>query len=332
MEFVNSAWILLGMFIIITISKVLEAEWSYKLKISLLTSIGGTLYFAIRFIILIDIAFNLWPLIFCVICCLFIYYGGKTVAFKTTTGVFSRITRKPIGHMNAGSFNWADPIFEKVTTSINGASNKSADLQELRIEIAETPLMQTKTRGIQVKIKKITFMLELTGDIAELFRIEGGAETIRERIVEYIDEFFLEKIGHTLPESLDQDKAKTIRVLAKKLKKEVNHFSAKNKYPYEIVSEVIIADTELEVKYYEVLAKKEFATLEADAQDVDANRLRERLLSLGSNLLPNSNEEERLKAALIALKITPQEIKKNIIGVSSEISILMKELVGILKH
>jgi hypothetical protein len=330
-NFTTNAWILLGIFIVMLILKLILPIISYLGKISLWIALLGAIYFARIFVNLLntDTDLNLWPLISCILCCIYIIKGGKTVAYKTTTGVFSKITRKPVGYMNAGSLNWACPIFEIVTISVNGVPGTSADLQELKVLIAETPLMQTATRGIQAKVKKISFMLKLDGNIAELFNVEGGAKTIRKRIVEFADEFFLDKISHITPEDLDQNKAKIIKKLAADLQREMNEFCKKNHYPYNVSSQVIIGDTELEPEYYKVLAKKEFASLEQDALDIDATRLKARLLDLGTSLLPTGTENERLKAAMVALKITPKTIEEKSYGVSPEISELMKELAGI---
>lgn len=330
MEFVTCGWIIFAMFMVILLSKLLAPELSYEIRSSLIVSIIGAIFFAHRFISNIDDNFNLWPLICCVICCIYIYNGGKTVAFKTVSGVFSTITKKPVGTMYEGT-NWADPIFEVVTISPDGIPNKSADLQELHIKILETPLMQTKTRGIQAKVKNISFMLHLTDEIRELLKIEGGAKTIRERIVENIEEFFLEQISQLSPEDLDQDKMNTIHKLANDLKKETNKFCEKNNYPYEIIGNVIIADTELEAKYYEVLAKEEFARHEQKAKDLEAVKLRERIAKFGKHNLPNGTEKEQTDYALIALGIVKKDIQERKYAIDSELVKLAKDIADHLK-
>jgi hypothetical protein len=327
MEFVNNSWILFGMFVGLTLFKLLAPETSFKLKTSLVIASVGIAWFGLKFINGIDNNFNLWPLIYCILCSIYVYEGGKTVAYKTTTGVFSRRTGEPVGHMEAGSLNWADPFFEIVTVSVDGVPNISADLQELEIMIPETPLMQTATRGIQAKVKKISFMLELHGDIKELFRIEGGAETIKERIVDFIEEFFLKKISHLSPLVLDQDKAQTIETLCDELKHEVNSvFCLSNRYPYRITKDVIIADTELEAKYYETLARKEFTRLEQEAKDIEAKSLRERIAEFGQHNLPTGTPKEQTDYALIALGIVKKDIKENKYAVDSDLVQLAKDI------
>lgn len=332
-NFIISTGITLVIAIIISLLKVFAPEESYKMRTSLVLGTLAIILFAIYFLILLSFQkwSAIWPIIYCLLYCLYIYEGSKSVALKTATGVVSKVTNEFVGYIGAG-LHWADPIFEIVTISVDGVPNKSADLQKLTVEISETPLMQTATRGIQVRIKRINFMLELiASNIQELFNIEGGSETIRERIVEYIDEFFLEKISKLAPEKIDQNKAETIKKLAEELEEEVNEFCKKNNYPYQISSKVIIGDTELEAKYYEVLAKKEFMKLEQEALDVESEMIRKRLLDLGNNLLPTASENEKLKAAMVALKITPKTIEEKTFGVSPEISILAKELVDVFK-
>ncbi|HLP86654.1 MAG TPA: hypothetical protein VK153_02150 [Candidatus Paceibacterota bacterium] len=305
------------------------------MKTSLIIAICGAILFAARFIYLLIGEFNLWPLIFCVICCVFIYKGSKTVAFKTTTGVFSKITQKYVGHMDQGSLNWADPMFEVVTINVDGSPNISLDLQELKIEVLSTPDMHTKVRGIRAKVKNIVFMLEIIEDeMPYLFEIEGGGETIKKRILSFINLFFLDEIGKIDPVDLDEDKGEILKKLASRLKRSVNSFCKKNHYPYKIPNGSIatIGDTELETKYYEVLAKKEFTKLEQDGFDVEAERIRERLLTLGNALLPTATDNEKLKAAMVAIKITPKTIEEKTFGVNTEISALLKELADILKN
>jgi hypothetical protein len=328
MEFVHNSWIFLVFLAVIVYLKLKYPKKSFEMKASLIVAIMGTIIFATIFITSIEDNFNLWPLIYCLLFCYYIYAGGKKVAYKTTTGVFSKKSGEPIGHMNAGSFmNWADPIFEIVTVSVDGVPNKSADLQKLEIIIPETPLMQTSTRGIQAKVKKISFMLKLeAGKLFELLDIEGGAVTVKERIVEYIDEFFLKKISKKSPEDLDQDKENTIKTLAKNLKKEVNDFCNDNNYPYQITGDVIIADTELEAKYYEVLSKREFTKLEQEAKDVEAKKLRGRLAKFGKQILPNGTEKEQMDAAYIGLGIVKRDINENKIAVDPELIQLVKDI------
>ena len=331
MEFVTCGWILIILLGIITISKLIAPEESYQFKISLFVAIVGTIIFSVRFISSIENNFNLWPLIYCGICLFYIYSGGKTVSYKTVSGVFSKITKNPVGKMTSGT-GWADPIFEVVTISVDGIPNKSADLQSLKIKIIETPQMQTQTRGVQAKVKNITFMLKLKPDgLRDLLQIEGGTETVREIICEFIDEFFLEQISHIEAEILDQNKSKIIRTLSDELEKEVNHFCRKNDYPYEIVGTVIIGDTELDQKYYEILSRKEYARLEQEAKDLEAVSLRIRIKNLGSHILPSASEKEQIEAAMLSLGIIKKDIQERKYAVDPTLAQLALDIAKYLK-
>lgn len=326
MEFVYNAWWLLGLFIIITLAKVLLPKESFKIRLSLIIALGGLIFFGFRFVSNVADNFNLWPFISCVVYGIYIISGGKTIQAKTMSGVQSKFTKRFVGVMNAGT-DWADPFFEIVTVSVDGVPNKSADLQELEIIISETPFMRTNKPGILAKVKEISFMLELEDDkIFELLEIEGGATTVRGRIVKYIDEFFLEEISKKSPDDLDQDRKETIEKLVVALKVEVNKFCKKNKYPYEVVGDIIIADTELEAKYYEVLAKRVYAKLEQKAKDVEARSLMLRLSKFGKNSLPDASEKEQAEYALVALKIVTREIKENKFAIDPELAQLAKDI------
>lgn len=334
-SFIICTGIALALAIIITLFKLKMPEESYEWKTSLILGIIAILTFAIIFLIAIILenwsAF--WPIVYCLLFCFYIYKGAKSVPYKTATGVFSRITNELVGRIEAG-LNWADPIYEVITVSVDGTPNLTVDLQQLEIEIVETSEMHTSTRGIKAKVKNVIIMLEvIKEEIPQLFEIEGGTLTVRERITSYINFFFLDEIGKLKPVNLDKDKGETLKDLAEKLKRAVNEFCKKNEYPYEIPpdSVVTIGDTELETKYYEVLAKKEFTKLEQDGFDVEAKRIRTRLLNLGNHLLPTATENEKLKAAMVALKITPKTIEEKSYGVSTEVSVLLKELAEILK-
>lgn len=334
-SFIINTGIALVLAIIITLFKLKMPEESYKWKTSLILGIIAILGFAIIFLALVFIGSwsAFWPIIYCLLFCFYVYKGSKSVAYKTATGVFSRITNKLIGRIEAG-LRWADPIYEVVTVSVDGTPNLTVDLQQLEIEIVETQEMHTSTRGIKAKVRNVVMMLEvIKEEIPQLFEIEGGTLTVRERITSYINFFFLDEIGKINPVDLDEDKGNTLKVLAKKLRIAVNRFCRKNLYPYEIPkgSIVTIGDTELEAEYYKVLAKKEFMKLEQDALNVEAEMLKKRVLDLGNSLLPTATENEKLKAAMVALKITPKTIEEKTYGVSTEISVLLKELAEILK-
>jgi hypothetical protein len=340
MELINCVWILVTLLVIILISKILIPKESYKYYVSLVVVIVGVIYFLIRMFTLLSIALDpenefsfsfLAPGIALIICLIYIYFGGKSLKAKTSSCVVSNVTKEIVGIMNAGDLNWADPLFENVTIDVNGTPNKSIDLRSLRIEIEETPSIQTLKRGIQAKVKNIIIMLQITGDIRQVFNVEDGRTTMKKNILDYVEEFFLEKITHLDPEDLDQNKMDTIHYLRSELQSEVNKYCTENGYPYVISSTPIIGDTELDTKYYEALAKEAFAELDQRALDVEARRIKTRLLDLGKSLLPGSSENEQLKAAMVALKITPKSIEEKTYGASPEILELAKQLVAIIK-
>lgn len=326
-------WIMITLFGIIASFKFFLPEDSYEIKSSLWIAAIGAFIFAYRFYSSIGDNFSLWHLVFCIICCRYIMAGGKSLALKTASGVFSKVTKKSVGLMEAGSLNWADPLFEVVTISVDGVPNISIDLQKLEITIEETALMQTSTSGIQAKVKNLSFILKLTNidDIQRLLEIEGGVTTVRKRIIKYVGEIIMILISQLSPEDIDQDKNATIETLADEIELRVNAFCLLNDYPYSIINTVIIGDTELEQKYYEVLAKKEFTRLEQDGLDVEADRIKVRLIALGTSVLPTGTKDEQLKAAMIALKITPKTLEEKSFGVSPEVAILLKELAVLLK-
>lgn len=328
-ELLNTISLILGALIIIFVSKILIPKDSYEIRLSLIIAVLLAIYFVVSFINNL----NLIQFIAFLVCCFYVYRGGKELSLKTGTLVINRITKNPVGYIGAGT-NWIDPLFEMASVSVDGIPNKTIDLQELPIFIPETKLMQTSTRGIQAKVKEISFMLELYGEAKRLLEIEGGAGVVRDRIIKYVDEFFLKKISHTPPEDLDQNKHRLIDELARDLKNEVNKFCQKstNRYPYRITGDIIIGDTELEQRYYEVLARAEFAKLEEAGKNVEARMLKDRLLDLGNSLVPTGNDHEKLKAAMIALKIVPQSYEQKVFGFGPEISLVLKELAAILKN
>lgn len=333
-SFIICTGIFLVLAIIITLFKLFIPEESYVMRTSLILGIIAILSFAVIFLAFVFIGSRatFWPMLYCLLFCFYIYMGAKSVPFKTATAVFSRVTNLMVGRIGAG-LHWVDPLFERATTSVDGVPNQTIDLQELKIDIEESTEHHTATKGIKARVKKIVFMLKVTEDIPRLFDIEGGPETVRERVLGQINFILLDEIGQILPVTLDKDKGNTIKDLAKRLKDRVNQFCQDNDYPYEIPgnSEITIGDTELEAEYYKVLAKKEFMKLEQDALNVEAKMLKKRLLNLGNSLLPTATENEKLKAAMVALKITPKTIEEKTFGVSPEISVLMKELADILK-
>jgi hypothetical protein len=264
---------------------------------------------------------------------MFIYNGGKSLSYKTQTGVWDNITGKPIGVMKEGDLNWSDSVFTKTTTSVNGEPNVSADLQEIEIVIESTPDIQTKTRGVQAKVKEISFMLHLHGHIDRLFDIEGGRETILRRINKFTLQFFQDRVGQIEATTLDQDKGTQIRTLADQLKLEVNQFCRDNNYPFDIVNVVTIGDTELDPSYYAALAKKEIALLTQEALDVDANALLARIDKIGKALLKGTtySDADRLQAAQITLGIVKKDIQFKKFGVDPDTGVLLKAIAEILK-
>ena len=330
------SWILIGLFLIILLSKIVNPRKSYELKISLILGCIGTIIFSIQFLFFLTGKFHFWPIlfsiIFCYICLEYIKSGGKTVKFKTMTAVFSNINGEIIGKMYAGSLNWADPIFEKVTVSIDGIPNISADLQKLEIIIPQSDRMHTAEPGIQAKIRKINFMLVLdsAADIDLLFEIEGGSKTIRERIESCIEKFLIKSIGKIKPEDLDTDRGNILNCLGIDLGLEVNNF-CKDTYPYKVTDKVNIGDIELDEVYYTALSKEKLAKLEQKAKDAEAVSLKVRLKDLGDSLLPNGTPAEKLAAAQLTLGITKKDTKEIKFSTDGDTGDILKNIANIFK-
>lgn len=329
MDIINALWAMIVLFIAITIIKIWMPTTSYILKLSLVVAVIGAVYFAFFFIASLSTEENS-TVCFMFMCAwiFYIYKGGKSVALNTMSGVFSRINKQAVGTMKAGSLRWADPVFEVVTISVDGIPNKSADLQRFEMSMSETAMIQTKTRGVQAKVKTISMMLELAPNgIQDILIIEGGLETIKGRVHHFIDEFFLEEIPTLTPAALDRNKAKTIEHLREGLEGFVNHHCHENHYPYHVVhGSVIIADTELEAEYYKTLGKTAYARLENQAKNVDSVALKKRIADMGQKLLPSGTEKEQLEAALIALSIVKKDISTRTYNLDSETREMAKEI------
>lgn len=331
-HFIFSTGIALVLSTIITLFKVFSPKASYVMKTSLRIGIPAIIFFAIYFLILISKASKeslsaLWPMIYLLLSCFYIYKGARSVPFKTATAVFSKVTNLMVGRIGAG-LHWADPFFERVTTSVDGVPNQTIDLQELKIDIEESTEHHTATKGIKAKVKKIVFMLKVTEDIPRLFDIEGGSKTVRERVLGKIHFILLDEIGQILPVDLDEDKGDTIKELAERLKDRVNQFCQENDYPYEIPdsSEVTIGDTELDAEYYKVLARREYALLENQAKDVDAEKLRERIANFGKHILPGVSAKEQTDSALISLGIVKKDIQERKYALDADLVQLAKDI------
>ncbi len=317
---IEQTWYFVGLVIVSVVIKSIAPKQSYKIYSSLFCALIGSSYFFWNAIHLIMIhQMNPTPFIYGSLILSFIYKGSRQVAYKSITGVFSRTTGSLVGVLKTGN-HWIDPWFEYTSVGLGTEINTAADLQTIKISIPETPWMQTRTRGMQAKVKHIIFMLGLPeGSSAEakkaletILGIEGGGETIKERIMEFCLEFFLDEIGQKDPHDLDTDKHHTIENLGKDLKKGVNDFCDKNHYPYRIPKDsiVTIGDTELEEVYYEALRKKVLAGLEGQAENKKADMLKARIKKMGKDLLPGESSARQVEAALIALGITKKTIEE----------------------
>lgn len=277
--------------------------------------------------------YNLSSLLGFLFCGTLVVMGGKDVAFKTVITVFSKLTNKPIGQMSAGAFNWSCPFTTKVST--DDSKHKAADLQSLEITIPQIGPVQTKTRGIQVTFHKLSFMLKLVPErLNEIYEVEGGLETMRKKIEDFVFEFFEKNAKKKTPEFLDidSDGDDPVEWITGELIKEIDKFCNDNSYPYlislnkNVESQITLRSIELDAAYYEALGKKKFAELDADANDLKAQRLMERIKQTGRGILPNSSEQDQAKEAKIALGITPQTFQQNDFGISTDSKVLLKEI------
>lgn len=328
-SFIICTGIALALAIVITLFKLFMSKQSYNMRTSFILGIIAILGFTIIFLALVLIGSwaAFWPMLYLLLSCLYIYKGAVSVPFKTATAVFSRVTNLMVGRIGEG-LRWADPIFETVTTSVDGIPNQTIDLQELKIDIEESTEHHTATKGIKAKVKKIVFMLEVTEDIPRLFDIEGGPKTVLERVLGQINFILLDEIGQILPVVLDEDKGNTIKELAERLKDRVNQFCQDNDYPYKIPnnSEVIIGDTELDAEYYKVLAKREYAKLEQKAKDLEAQKLQKRIKLFGKRSLPMGTEKEQEQHALISLGIVKKDIQEKKYSLDTDLVQLAKDI------
>lgn len=332
--FLVNVWVFVGLILAIVLPKIIDPKGSYSVRISLIIAIIGAVGYALEFFFFIATSNSgiLAPIIGCLICVYFIYLGGRNVPFKTVTGVQSLVNNDFVGRKNAGSLNWVDPILERTTISTDGKTNTAADLQELVIEIPETPEMQTEKRGITVKVRDTIFTLKLMeNSLHQAFRIEGGLVTIRKRINSFVLGFYLRKVGTLDPKNLDTDKENIIEHIATELASEVNLFCERNNFPYETEGEVTIADIVLTSEYYTALGKKEFASLQVDADNVTAEGLTLRLQKMGKELLPSGTEAEQIHEAKVALGIVKQSEEKKTFGLTKETTMGIADgIIGVL--
>jgi hypothetical protein len=337
--FLFSVWLFFGLTVVVFILKLIAPKESYELRTSLIVAIAGFAVYAINFLMFIidkEYLHALWPALGIAACATYIIAGGRSVAFKTQTAVFSRITGNPIAVLQSGSLKWVDPIFE-LTTVNPGVENVSANLKDLPIRIEKSAKLLTKNH-VQAWIKDISFLLHLQGDVKELFNIEGGTEIVMERIEHFINEFFIGEISKYLPKDLEEDKHGIIERIAEELEEKINTFCRKMKYPFRVVNnsdseqpDILIGDIELDPKYYESLAKTALAILDNEAKDKDAEALRKRVIDMGKSLLPSGTEAEQINAAQITLGLIQKNINETKLSLGTDMPGLIKEVIAILK-
>lgn len=306
-------------------------DFSYKWKTSLIIALMSVGYYAQQFISTIYSENGpedeiLGP---AVISCIFIgvwlvyiSMGGTAGGQKTTTLVVGRLFEMIVGTMDSG-INWFDPIFERLTPLIN--------LKDLPLVIASTPDLQTAQRGIKAKVKEIGITRKVQGNIKRLLVIEGGFEAIKELEHHFINEFFLHAIGRLTPLQLDQDKEHTIHDLCCGLKFALNQWYLDENYPFEIVGNILIGDTDLDIAYYNALAEKAIRLLKEQAENVTADALKVRVKDMGEYLMPGGTEAEQNNAARVTLGIVKEAINTNRYSLDADARLLAIEIAKILK-
>ncbi len=330
--------ILLGLLVFIVILTLGNPQGARHIAVALLIIVGLG-FILTQFFLLFDGRYNFWPFICFGGICFIILEGSRSVAFKTRTAVFSWRTGEPIGFLTAGDFKFVIPWLEYTSVSTDGAENQSISMKDLPVKIENTEKIQTATKGIQAKVKEIFFLLRPTADINQLFQIEGGTTTVIQRIREFTFQFFQDKIGEIEPVDLDTDKGTLIICLAEDLRIAINKFCLDNEYPYRIPDSngnyysVTIGDTELDKEYYSVLAKQEIAQLTANADNLAAEKLVDRLIKAGDLLLVGTQytAADRLKAAQVTLGIVKEDIKLQTFGVTPDFAVLLKAIAELLK-
>lgn len=334
---ISALTMIIGMIGIIYVVSYALPEMAHAYYISLILFMVCGIWFAIESYNSIGTDdYNLSSLLGFLFCGTLVVMGGKNVAFKTVITVFSNLTNKPIGQMNTGAFNWSCPFTTKV--SIDDTGHKAADLQSLEITIPQIGPVQTQTRGIRATFHKLSFMLKLVPErLNEIYEIEGGLETMRKKIDDFIFKFFEKIAKQKNPEFLDINSygADPVEWITELLVKEIDKFCNNNSYPYLISlskdggSQITLRSIELDAAYYEALGKKRYAELDADANDLKATRLTERIQHTGQGILPNGSEKDQAKEAKIALGITPQTFQQNDFGISSDSKEILKEVLTI---
>jgi hypothetical protein len=332
-----SSWMFLGMIVFILILKLLlpTVSWIRHFVLFILCSVA--VYYAFTFILAeaYENNHNFWPIFYCVLCCGLIYKGGRSLDYLTRTGIFDRITNKPVGHFGPGSLKFIVPFLEYTSIKTDGQENIGISMKATEIKIPETPKIQTLTKGVQAVVKDIVFLIKPTDKIELLYPIYEGPKTIANRIISFVYQFFQDKIGHIDPEVLDQNKGDAVRKLAKELKAEVIKFCEENQFPFTIpeTAVVTIGDTELDKEYYAALARKAIAVLTQNALDVDADALKDRLVRVGNALLKGTHytDADKLQAAQISLGIVKKDIQFKKFGVDPDFGKLIKAIAMLLK-
>jgi hypothetical protein len=329
-ELITNFWILFIFAIAIVIVKVSIPTISYYFRLSLIIVFIAMIVFSFKIFFLVgevdpgndEDAWRLVSLtLFLLLFSAYAIAGGIKGSFKTETIILSKVSGDSVGTMKY-KLNWVDPFFEMLSPSI--------DLRKIQLRVASTPDLQTSSRGIKAKVKEISLMIQKKGDARKILKIEGGFETIKERILSSMDEFFIHRVGSLSPQDLDTDKAATIENMITDLTDELNHFCSNNNYPYK-VKDILIGDTELDQVYYEALAEKVLTALREEAKDVSAAAIKNRIVDVGNTLLPNGTENEKVQAAQIALNIVKKTIEEKKFGVDMDLKVLIREIALLLK-
>ncbi len=329
MSVISNLWILVGIFVMVTIANLFFT--AYKLKLlPLLIMVIGSVIFIVRLLLFIGSIENdivdvpvLLSLIICmIICIVYIYLGGRKGSVLTETIVISELSGRPVGTVKQ-RIAWVDPLFTQMGTTL--------DLRRIPLVMPTTPTLIT-LKKIKAWIRDIRIMIKRDNDQegAKILTIEGGLETIKAEIMRCTDEFFIHKVGTLEPSALDSDKGTTIHDMEHELSERINRFCESQNYPY-IVLNITIGDTELDPAYYEALALKVIEALKQEAKDIAADALKKRVKSVGEYVMPSGSESEQLQAAEVILEIVKKTIDKKQFSFDGDLSKLVKEVAKILK-
>lgn len=358
-ELIYGVWFVLILTMLVIVAKYILPTFKYLRHIVLVVLILSALNFAYRFlkpIINNDDGFiNPLPLAFMCLIGWIIYMGGRSLSYKTRTGIWDTMHNLMIGFLTAGDLKWVIPWLERTTTSTDGAEGQTLNMKSLPFLIDKTPEILTKGSGVRARVIGISNWFEWddkdprtdkpkTGAakkdferrVVKMFNVEGGVDSTLKRAHERVPQILHDRVGKIDPETLDADKGGQVKILAQQLKDDMNDFLFHDDSPFRLRKDFNIEDTELDVNFYNKLMEKEIAKITAAADDTIAAALGTRLSALGAELLKDIpgiatyTSAQRTEAAMIALQKIKKDITFKKVGIDPDSNALFLEMARIL--